>query len=495
MERSSGILLHISSLPNCEGIGSFGTESYDFIDFLLAAKQKNWQILPLSPTGYGFCPYQSYSAFAGNPLFIDLEKLRSEKFLPHIKKDDSDEIETGKVNFEKVYSYKMPLLRKAFQRFSQKSNLAEQYKYERFCLENRYWLPNFALFMSLKDYYHGKPWWEWEKGIKLRKEIDIEICRREMQKDISFHQFVQYVFFKQWEEVKFYANRNGIRIIGDMPIYVSRDSADVWANPDIFLLDEQKNPTHISGVPPDYFSKTGQLWGNPLYDWEELEKTNFQWWLKRFEINFKLFDKVRLDHFRGFAGFWAVPFGEKTAVNGEWLEAKGDKLFATALKQFDSLPFFAEDLGVITEDVVALREKFNFAGMKILQFAFNSEKNDNDFLPHNFSKNCIVYTGTHDNDTTKSWFETISKKTKKHVLEYLDISGKNIVWDLIRCAFASTANLAIIPMQDVLKLGSEARMNTPAATNVENWAWQMRKNDISQKIIKQLSHFSQLYNR
>lgn len=490
--RSSGIILHISSLPGKYGIGSLGSEGYEFVKFLVTAGQRLWQILPLGPTGYGDSPYQCFSAFAGNPLLIDIDRLIQRKL---ISKDDipKEEFDESYVNYGRVINFKYNVLRRAFEKFKKNEGFIKS-SFAFFCKNNSWWLEDFSLFMALKSHFGGKPWLEWETEIKFRKHNAIEYYRNLLKEDIEFHKFLQFIFFDDWYELKAFANRNGVEIIGDIPIFVAMDSADTWSNTSIFMFDDNLVPTKVAGVPPDYFSATGQLWGNPLYDWDKLRETKYEWWVNRIKMSLKMYDYIRIDHFRGFAGYWAVPYGSETAVNGRWEKAYGDELFTTVQENLGkNLPIIAEDLGVITPDVVALREKFGFPGMKVLQFAFNNWQ-DNEYLPHNYNRNCVVYTGTHDNDTTVGWFRTLPEEDKKYVLKYVGNSEKEINWALIKLAMSSSAVFSIFPMQDVLGLGSEARMNRPGIA-YGNWSWRMLKRQITPKIINKLYDLSKLYSR
>lgn len=491
--RSSGILLHITSLPGKYGIGSLGKEAYEFVKFLVKSGQKLWQILPLGPTGYGDSPYQCFSAFAGNPLLIDIDRLVQRKLISpsDIPNESFDE---GYVDYGKVINFKYSVFRKAFENFRKREDFIKN-SFLSFCKSNAWWLDDFALFMALKSHFGGKSWLDWEVDIKFRKHSALEHYTRLLKDEIEFHKFLQFIFFDDWFELKAFANRNGVEIIGDIPIFVAMDSADTWSNTQIFMFDDNLIPTKVAGVPPDYFSATGQLWGNPLYDWNKLRETNYEWWVKRIKMSLKLYDYVRIDHFRGFAGYWAIPFGSETAVNGRWEKAYGHELFSKVQENLGvNLPIIAEDLGVITPDVVELRETFGFPGMKVLQFAFNDWQ-DSEYLPHNYDRNCVVYTGTHDNDTTLGWFNSLSDENKKYVMKYAGISSeKEVNWGLIKLAISSSAVFSIIPMQDVLGLGSEARMNKPGVA-YGNWAWRVKKSQINNKIITKLYDLSKLYSR
>jgi len=491
MERSSGVLLHISSLPGDGGIGCMGKDAFQFIDFLAGAKQKIWQILPLGPVGFGNSPYQCYSAFAGNPMFIDLEQLVADRL---ISKSEiiSPDFKAKAVEFEKVEEWKFPILRKAFfgfrRNFSRFGN-----EYNSFMQEHSWWLNDYAHFRALKAKFNGSVWNSWNKNLVLRERQVLDESFGELQEEINFHQFLQFVFFRQWFKLKAYANSKGIRIIGDIPLYVSLDSVDVWANQDIFMLDENAQPTQVGGVPPDYFSETGQLWGNPVFNWNRLAERGFDWWLARIHFNLRMFDKVRIDHFRGLESFWAIPADEQTAINGTWLPAKGYELFRKLKENLPTLEIIAEDLGIITPEVDRLRDEFGFPGMKVLQFAFGSNA-ANMNLPHNYSSNFFVYTGTHDNDTSLGWLNSLEKKERKFLHRYIAGSGKQFVCNFTESAWASAAHTAITPMQDVLALGTESRMNTPGVA-AGNWGWRFSWSQLRPNHKRFLKQITEKYNR
>lgn len=491
--RSSGVLLHITSLPGKYGIGSLGKEGYEFVKFLVKAGQKIWQILPLGPTGYGDSPYQCFSAFAGNPLLIDIDRLVHRKL---ISKSDipNESFDEDRVDYGRVINFKYSIFRKAFENFK-KDNSYIKDSFKRFCNNNSFWLEDFSLFMALKSHFGGRSWLEWDVDVKFRKHDALEYYRDTLKEEIEFHKFLQFIFFDDWMELKSFANRNGVEIVGDIPIFVAMDSADTWSNTGIFMFDENLVPIKVAGVPPDYFSATGQLWGNPLYDWDKLRATNYEWWIRRITMSLKIYDYIRIDHFRGFAGYWAVPYGSETAVNGRWEKAYGLELFSKVQEALGGkLPIIAEDLGVITPDVVELRDKFGFPGMKVLQFAFNNW-NDSEYLPHNYDRNCVVYTGTHDNDTTVGWFNSISDDDKEYVMKYAGVaSSKEINWVLIKLAMSSSAVFSIVPMQDILGLGSEARMNRPGVA-YGNWSWRLKSKQITNRIIDRLYDLSKIYSR
>jgi 4-alpha-glucanotransferase len=491
MKRSSGILMHPTSLPGNNGVGTLGKQAYKFVELLRDAGQKWWQVLPLTPTGFGHSPYQCYSAFAGNPFLIDLDFLEERGWLT--KEEATLTISDPKVaDFDGVREHLHTVLPSAFNRFLKEGG-KEKELFDIFCEEEKDWLDDYTLFRALKDQFDQKSWWEWEEGLKNREKSTLSFYTNLCADQIEYRKFLQYLTISQWKGVKDYANSLGVQIIGDIPIYVSWDSADVWVNPELFLLDEEGYPTHIAGVPPDYFSETGQLWGNPVFNWKKHLETGFSWWKKRVAVTLKNVDIIRLDHFRGFESYWSVPYGEETAINGEWVLGLGRELFNSLTKEFGDLPFIAEDLGVITEEVEALRDDFKLPGMKILQFAFDSDE-ENDFRPHNYDKNSVVYTGTHDNDTLLGWLNTSSKEDRQFALDYLNGKEETIVWDFIRSAWASTAVLAITTMQDILEQGTESRMNMPG-TPTGNWAWRFTWNDVKEKNIKQLKKLTTVYGR
>ena len=439
-ERSSGILFHPTSLPGKYGIGTLGKEAYAFIDFLKKSKQKLWQIFPLGPTGYGDSPYQSFSSFAGNPYLIDFDllieaHLLSEEDLKDIFFGDNEEY----IDYGAIYNQKYPLLRKAYENFKSSDNNEMKGSLENFKRENSSWLNDYSLYISLKNHFNGLPWNEWAQDIKNREDGAMHHYRSELADDIEYHNFIQFLFFKQWGDVKRYANENGIKIIGDIPIFVAADSSDAWANPEIFLFDKERKPVKVAGVPPDYFSATGQLWGNPLYNWEKLKDTNYSWWVERVRANLSTCDIIRIDHFRGFEAYWAVPYGDDTAINGQWEPGPGIDLFNAIKSQLGELPIIAEDLGLMTQGVIDLREATGFPGMKILGFAFDSGE-ENDYLPHTYTRNCVVYTGTHDNDTLVGWFQKAKEEDREFARNYLNSrADEEIHWDAIRGAWSSVA--------------------------------------------------------
>lgn len=486
--RTSGILLHVSALPSPYGIGTFGKEAYKFVDKLKKANQTYWQILPLGPTSYGDSPYQTFSAFALNPYFIDLDMLISDGLLS--KKDIIDsETENFRVDFEKLYHERFVVLRKAFQNFDQTHP-----DYLNFIQNEKYWLEDYALFMSIKSEQNGRSWIEWPEELRLRNENVINNFKEILNTEIEFQYFIQYKAYEQWNKLKKYANHHGIKIIGDMPIYVALDSSDVWTKPHIFQLDERRIPTHVAGVPPDNYSVDGQLWGNPLYRWDVLEENHFDWWIDRVKSNVKLFDMIRIDHFIGFVNYFSIPYTDTTARNGEWKKGPGRKLFDEIKRQLGDLPIIAEDLGAVTDEVRELLRYTNFPGMKLLQFAFDSRE-ESDYIPHLYSKNIVAYTGTHDNPTTKEWFKTLNKSDYKYCLNYINHQKGSKVDSLIKETLKSIADTAIIPMQDYLNLGAEGRFNLPSTLGNHNWTWRMKKDQFNTKILNKIKSFTHLYGR
>ncbi len=489
--RSSGVLLHISSLPGGFGIGDLGPEACKFVDFLAETGQTFWQILPLNPPGVGNSPYVSPSAMAGADILISPEKLAEEGLLSPDDWRDAPEFPQGQVDYPLVQAFKGKLLRRAFERFREHGPL--QSEFEDFCRAQGYWLEDYALFMAIKEEHGGAAWCDWEPELALRDPDALEKVRRKLSGGILFHKFAQFIFQRQWKALKAYAAEKGIRIIGDIPIYVAYDSADVWSHPEFFHLDEKGRPTVVAGVPPDYFSPTGQLWGNPLYRWEILAERGYDWWIARFRRVLELVDVVRVDHFRGFEAYWEVPAGESTAVNGRWVKGPGAELFNALKSALGDVPIIAEDLGFITPEVEALREQFGFPGMKILQFAFGSGP-DNPHLPHNYPRNCVVYPGTHDNDTSIGWFSSLPGEVKEHFCRYTSSDGREVNWVMARLAMFSVADLAIIPFQDILGLGSEARMNYPGRPE-GNWRWRSLPGALTPEMKSRLAELTHLYGR
>jgi len=492
LPRSSGILLHPSSLPGPYGIGDLGAQAYRFVDFLVDSGCGLWQILPLGPTGYGDSPYQCFSAFAGNPYLISPELLLHDGLLIESDLADKPHFPASRVDFGLLIPWKLNLLQRAFDRYrsSPESLRAE---FDSFCVENSSWLDDYALFMAVKDSCGSGAWSGWPEEVKKRQAQALAEARQSLSSATTRFAFYQFVFFKQWNALRKYANDKGVKIIGDIPIFVAGDSADVWANPKLFFLDDRGNPTVVAGVPPDFFSPKGQLWGNPLYRWEEHQRAGYAWWIERVSAALRLVDIVRLDHFRGFAAYYEIPAGAETAEHGEWKAGPGADFFrALGSALGDELPIIAEDLGVITPDVVAIREEFELPGMKILQFGFSGPKDP--FLPHNYVRNCVAYTGTHDNDTALGWLATASNQEREFALRYLRSDGVDFAWDLIRAIWSSVAIFAIAPMQDVLGLGGEARMNYPSRLG-GNWAWRMGKEDMTERLAGRLRELNYVYLR
>lgn len=489
--RESGVLLPIFSLPSKYGIGCFSKEAYSFVDQLKRAGQKKWQILPLGPTGYGDSPYQSFSTYAGNPYFIDLETLTEEGLLTaqecEAARFGADETQ---IDYEKMYLNRFPVLRQAFHRFRPWD------EYWSFVNENKDWLTDYCLYMAIKENQNGVSWIEWEEKYRNREPEAMEQAKRTLAQEMDFYRFQQFEFDRQWKRLHAYANAQGIKIIGDIPIYVAFDSADTWANPELFQFDENNFPTGVAGCPPDAFSATGQLWGNPLYNWEYHRKTGYAWWLKRISYCFRLYDVVRIDHFRGFDEYWAVPYGDKTAENGRWLPGPGMDLFHTVNERLGELDIIAEDLGFLTDSVLQLLKDSGYPGMKVIQFAFDSRESAN-YLPHTYPNNCVVYTGTHDNTTTRAWYHEIKKECRDFAKEYLckpALDEDTLAWDFIAMAMGSVADLCIIPMQDYLCLDAHARINTPSTLG-GNWTWRMGKDAVTEELLQEMRRVTRLYGR
>ena len=502
--RSSGILLHPTSLPGPFGIGDLGPEAYAFADFLEAAGQSLWQVLPLGPTGYGDSPYACYSAFAGNTLLISPEQLVADGLVIMDELATLQSFETERVDFDRVHRYKDSILRLAFDSFKQTANSKLGNAFAEFCRHHGSWLDDYALFRALKDAHGGVAWNEWEPALVRRDPAALGTARNELSEQIEAQRFYQFLFFRQWFALKSYCNERGIMLVGDIPIFVAHDSADVWTNPDQFKLNPDGTPIVVAGVPPDYFSATGQLWGNPLYNWERMRADGFKWWIKRVQATLEIVDIMRIDHFRGFAACWEIPGGDKTAERGRWVAAPGRELFTAIRDALGKLPIIAEDLGVITPDVEALRDDFSFPGMRILQFGFSSDSKNTD-LPHNYHKNVVVYTGTHDNDTAVGWFSSVAgegstrdaqqiEREREFCMKYLNTDGQEIHWDFIRAVLASVANTAVVPLQDVLGLDTEARMNLPNSTE-GNWSWRYRAGALTEEVGMRLKELTDLYGR
>lgn len=516
--RSSGILLHPTSLPETPGIGTIGKQAYKFVDWLASANQTLWQILPIGPTGYGDSPYASFSTFAGNPLMIDLDMIKEKGWISQEQITPPDYIKnSGYVDFGSVVWWKIPVLKTAASQFLDSCTKEDRDLYEAFKNDNASWLDNYAIFMSIKEYYDAKAQEEdrfgamwsnyWPKELATHQPKAVSDWHASHVKETEVHKVIQFFFFSQWKKLKEYANSKGISIIGDIPIFVASDSADVWANQNLFQLDKDGKSTAVAGVPPDYFSATGQLWGNPLYNWDEMKKTGYKWWIDRIKAMTSVVDFVRIDHFRGFEAYWSVPAGEETAINGKWIPGPDHDLFNKIKEELGDIPIIAEDLGVITDGVAALRDDFELPGMKVLQFAFdvNEEKAGaltNAFLPHEYGSNFVVYTGTHDNETMQGWLNSAKPEERDLIRKYLGactpgvtITDEQLCPALIRAAFASVAKYAVIPMQDIFAIGSEGRMNVPSTTGGINWQWRMTPEMFSAEKALWLKEMSVLYGR
>lgn len=496
MNRSSGILLHISSLPSKYGIGCFSEAAYNFADWLSDAGQSYWQILPLGPTSYGDSPYQSFSSFAGNPYFISLEEFID---IGYLTKEECNEINFGEnissIDYGSLYKNRYTLLNKAYKR----SNICKDTEFQSFVIKNNYWLEDYALFMAIKNKFNGSPWTEWNEDIKLRTPEAIERYSYELSEEIEFQKFMQFHFYLQWNKLKTYVNSKGIKIIGDIPIYVAFDSADAWANPQLFQFDENNTPIAVAGCPPDGFSATGQLWGNPLYKWDYHKKTDYKWWISRLSHCFNLYDVLRIDHFRGFDEYYSIPYGADNAINGHWEKGPGMDIFKAIKKVLGEKDFIAEDLGYMTDSVRQLVKESGFPGMKVLEFAFDSRDTGcrNDYLPHNYNENCIAYTGTHDNQTITSWFDTISEEEQNLAREYLcdyNTPASELYTSFICLIMRSNAKLCIIPMQDYLGYDDSCRMNEPSTLG-KNWKWRLKNEDLSDSLKQTIYRIAELYGR
>ena len=501
--RESGVLLHPTSLPGRFGIGDLGQEAYRFADFLAGAGQHLWQMLPLGPTGYGNSPYQCLSAFAGNPLLISPDLLADADLLDPHDLAEVPAFPQTTVDFDAVAEFKVALLERSFDIFENRGQESLRSRLAAFCQQNASWLDEFCLFMAIREAHDLQAWNTWEEDIRRGDGTAVARWKSMLERDIRRHQYQQFLFFEQWARLREYCAQRGIRLIGDIPIFISLDSDSVWAHPELFCLDERGKPTLVAGVPPDYFSKTGQLWNNPLYRWDVMAKDGYAWWIERFKATRAFFDIIRIDHFRGFEKYWEIPAGSKTAVQGRWVEGPAAKFFETIISALGQLPIIAEDLGIITPEVVELRERFGFPGMRVLQFAFSSGSAEDPYLPHNYPRNCVAYTGTHDNDTVLGWFHggdstTLSEEARvrerQQALKYVGTDGTEINWDLIRLALMSVADSAIIPLQDVLGLGSEARMNTPGTVG-GNWCWRFTDDMLTEAIRARLEEMTRMYGR
>ena len=488
--RESGILMHITSLSSPYGIGTMGKEAYKFVDFLKSAGQSLWQILPLTPTGYGDSPYQSCSTFAGNHYLIDLDALIETGLLEKSEVADRNwSYRDDKVDFGTQYNNRLAVLRLAFNRF------ADQEALDAFCREQASWLPDFALFMALKGSNNGQPWYQWEDCLKFRDPEAIWKVRQELKEEIRFYCFVQYLFFTQWTALRAYAHKNGIRIIGDVPIYVPYDSVDVWSNPELFQLDAAMNPTDVAGCPPDAFSDDGQLWGNPLYRWDVIGKDGFGWWIRRLAAAGELYDIVRLDHFRGFEAYWAVPFGDTTARNGRWVKGPGMDFVNAVKNNLPHVSLIAEDLGFLTQEVLDLRDDSGYPGMKVLEFAFDSRE-PSEYLPHTYTANSVCYVGTHDNMTMRQWFDTADKEAVEYASEYMCLNEQEgLVWGTIRTAMSSVSEQCVVQLQDYLDLGGDARMNFPGTCDGTNWTWRALDGVLTEELAAKIRKLTTLYGR
>ncbi len=492
IERSAGILLHPTSLPGKFGIGDIGPSAYHFVDLLKACGQTLWQVFPLGPTGYGDSPYQCFSAFAGNPLLISPEFLQRDGLLSDVDLSNPPKYDQHKIDFGSVIEYKTKLLRKAYGTFKKTNNVETECK--DFLAANNYWLEDYALFMSAKAHHGGIQWTEWDESIAFRK--DLHSWKKKLADEINYQIFIQYTFFKQWTSLREYVHQNGIKIIGDLPIFIAYDSADLWANKELFTVRKDGSLEFVAGVPPDYFSETGQLWGNPLYKWKEMEKDDFLWWRRRISNLLTMVDIVRIDHFRGFDAYWEIPGNAKTAINGRWVKAPGHKLFNSIKKSLGILPIIAEDLGVITDSVEELRDHFGFPGIKILQFGLGDD-GDKKFLPHNHIKNCVVHTGSHDNETTRGFLESEIQKNSgiyEWTQKYFNYYGDNMTYEMIRAAYQSPANICVIPMQDILNLDNSARMNFPGKLG-GNWTWRFTWDQVSNDLASWYKNMTIMFER
>jgi len=493
LPRSSGILLHPTSLPSPDGIGDLGPETFRWLDFLADCGSQMWQILPLGPTGYADSPYQCFSAFAGNPNLISPTVLLDENLLKLEDLSDRPIFSNENIDFGQTITWKNKILDRAFERFGKSKNKLFNTQFQQFIDKNHNWLDDFALFMAIKEQYNNVSWEFWPDALRRRETRALDVFKVSHQALINKHMFKQYLFFKQWAQVKSYAEKLNIKIIGDLPIFIAYDSSDAWANPNLFHLDSKLMPTVVAGVPPDYFSRTGQLWGNPLYRWNIHQASGYQWWIERVSAVLSMVDIIRFDHFRGFEAYWEIPFGNPTAEIGKWVKGPGKELFLYLKNALGELPIIAEDLGLITDEVVKLRDEFSLPGMKILQFAFADDADD-DFLPHNYPVNCFAYTGTHDNNTSRGWYLTASEREKDFCRRYLSVSGEDISWSLIRSLWQSIAKYVLAPMQDFLSLDGNARMNLPGSPS-GNWNWRMHPYALNNDLVKRIYEMNYLYGR
>lgn len=494
--RMGGILVHPTCFPSKYGIGDLGPELYNFIDFLYKYKLNLWQVLPLGPTGYANSPYQSFSAFAGNPMLISPEKLIELKLLSLKECKPLDSFPDSRVDFGKVIKYKWSVLKEAFNHFQKDKVPLINQEFDKFIKAESFWLDDFSIFMSIKLAKDLKAWNEWEYDLKFNDPSNIKQWKEDHILEVKFHKFTQFLFFKQWMEAKTYANQKNVKIIGDLPIFVAYDSVDVWIHPEYYQLDEERELLYVSGVPPDYFSSTGQRWGNPLYNWEEMKKQGYKWWIQRIKHSFRLVDILRIDHFRGFESYWQIPASKETAVIGEWKPGPGIDLFRKLKQDLGDLPIIAEDLGLITPEVEKLLQQTGYPGIRVLQFAFevSPDPSKHKYLPHNYIPNSIVYTGTHDNQTTKSWFDGLSEKKQDMLIDYVNSCEGDMVGILIRLIWGSVAKLAVIPLQDLLRLGDEAKMNVPGTTS-DNWEWRFTWDQFNENNSSDLAHISEIYGR
>ena len=495
LKRGSGILLHITSLPSSYGIGDLGPWAYTFADFLAQSGQRFWQILPLNPIDpvYGNSPYHSISAFANNLLLISPDLLLQDGFLSEGELKNVPDFHQRRVDYAQVIAYKKNLFRSAYERFKGD----EPTDYRHFDVENAYWLEDFSLFIAVKEYFSKRAWSDWAHEIRDRQPDALQAMRKQLRERIEMEKFLQYVFFKQWFSLKAYCNQRDIQLFGDMPIYVDYDSVDVWKDPALFKLNTDKRPSSVAGVPPDYFSETGQRWGNPVYQWDALQESSYAWWMQRIKRNLQYFDLMRIDHFRGLVAYWEIPADERTAINGTWVKAPAEDFFTVLRENFPGAPIIAEDLGIITPDVKEVMHRFEFPGMKVLLFAFGDDLATNPYIPHNHIKNCVLYTGTHDNNTVRGWFEhEATSEIKQKLIRYLghEVSVKDVHWEFIRCAMMSVADMVIFPMQDILGLGEEDRMNRPSTVE-GNWEWRLLPGEVSPSLSERLMDMTGLYGR